>query len=542
MLHSVPSKLLLALLWAILTFVSLSFRPLFPIDETRYAAVAWEMWFRDDYLVPHLNGETYSHKPPLLFWLMQLSWWLFGVNDWSLRIIAPLFSLASLYLSQAVAKVLWPDRGNIAQLTPFILLGFFFWMVYGTLTMFDIMLSFFVLLSIYAIALSLRKGLSYKRWLLLALAIGGGVLSKGPIILLHVLPLVLLAPWLLAYEAGGFSKKRWYLGLLSAVLAGVMIALCWAVPAGFAGGEAYRKAIFLGQTSGRIVDSFAHKLPFWWYLQLLPLVLLPWLLVKPFWLGFAYINKQDKGLRFCMVWALPVFIAFSLVSGKRIHYLLPLMPAIALLLAWLFDQATGINWRRANRIIMIILVLCGLLLTSLPWLNGFYTVKIDVSVLSPLWGLALLLIAVLVGFSTPVSVKGFVVNVSVAAIAAALAMAGGFFESQGNRYDTAPPAHKIAELMAENRAIGFFGGKYHGQFHFAGRLTKPIILILDHSALLSFANRNPTGYVLVEFKDREIMPMAVVSYDFPFKNRNVGLIPCQTLLTNPQVASKLFPS
>ena len=57
-------------------------RPLWPVDETRYASVAWEMWLRGDFLVPHINGEPYSHKPPLLFWLIQAGWALFGVNDW----------------------------------------------------------------------------------------------------------------------------------------------------------------------------------------------------------------------------------------------------------------------------------------------------------------------------------------------------------------------------------------------------------------------------------------------------------------------------
>ncbi len=49
-------------------------RPLWPVGETRYASVAWEMWQRGDFLVPHLNGELYSHKPPLLFWLMHAGW------------------------------------------------------------------------------------------------------------------------------------------------------------------------------------------------------------------------------------------------------------------------------------------------------------------------------------------------------------------------------------------------------------------------------------------------------------------------------------
>ena len=45
-----------------------------PVDETRYLAVAWDMWREGNFLVPHLNGEPYSHKPPLLFWLIHLAY------------------------------------------------------------------------------------------------------------------------------------------------------------------------------------------------------------------------------------------------------------------------------------------------------------------------------------------------------------------------------------------------------------------------------------------------------------------------------------
>src|ERR1041384_413331 len=57
--------------WALVVGAALAFRPLLPVDETRYAAVGWEMWLRRDLLVPHLNGVPYSDKPPLLFWLFQ---------------------------------------------------------------------------------------------------------------------------------------------------------------------------------------------------------------------------------------------------------------------------------------------------------------------------------------------------------------------------------------------------------------------------------------------------------------------------------------
>lgn len=58
-----------------------------PIDETRYLAVAWEMRQTGEFLVPHLNGATYAHKPPLLFWLINLGWLLTGVHAWTARVM-----------------------------------------------------------------------------------------------------------------------------------------------------------------------------------------------------------------------------------------------------------------------------------------------------------------------------------------------------------------------------------------------------------------------------------------------------------------------
>ena len=98
-------------------------RPLLPIDETRYIGVAWEMWVRGDFLVPHLNGEPYHHKPPLLFWLMHAGWALFGVNEWWPRLISPLFAAATLPLVVAIGARLWPGQPAVARMAPFMLLS-----------------------------------------------------------------------------------------------------------------------------------------------------------------------------------------------------------------------------------------------------------------------------------------------------------------------------------------------------------------------------------------------------------------------------------
>ncbi|MDD4904682.1 MAG: glycosyltransferase family 39 protein [Methylobacter tundripaludum] len=540
-MHQLRSaSLWIFLLWGVLTTVSLTIRPLFPVDETRYAAVAWEMWLRNDFLVPYLNGEIYSHKPPLLFWLMQLSWWLTGVNDWSLRLISPLFSLATLFLSGAVAGMLWPERKRVETLTPLILLGLFVWAIYSTLTMFDMMLAFFALLGIYSLLKLVDSDLSLKYWALLGIAIGGGVLSKGPVILLHILPVALLAPWWL--KTAYFRWKHWYFGLIAAILAGAVIALCWAIPAGIAGGETYRKAIFLGQTSGRLVESFAHQLPWWWYLEILPLLLLPWLLWKPLWAGLRKLTYQDSGIRFCLAWAIPVFIAFSLISGKRIHYLLPLVPAMALILARAVDEITEPErWERAHSVAMAVFGLLGAVLMLLPRLNDAYHWRAELSLISPVWGSLLVMSAVTLGITKAKSAQDSVLYICIASVIALITVCGGFFEAKSDRYDTRPAAQAIAALMAENRDIAFYGNKYHGQYHFAGRLKQAITVVPYIDDLYDWANHHQTGYIIVTYKDSEALLLSLVSRHYPFRSQNVGLLSCRVLLANPKLRAALTP-
>jgi len=123
---------------------SLLLRTPFPVDETRYLSVAWEMWHNGDFILPTLNGEPYSHKPPLLFWLMHAGWALFGVNDYSPRLISMIAGLASLPLVSAIAGFFWPDRPGIRSTAPLILASFLAWLLYSTTVMFDILLGFFL--------------------------------------------------------------------------------------------------------------------------------------------------------------------------------------------------------------------------------------------------------------------------------------------------------------------------------------------------------------------------------------------------------------
>ncbi|MDD3651243.1 glycosyltransferase family 39 protein, partial [Immundisolibacter sp.] len=104
-----------------LGLLMLASRPLLPVDETRYLSVAWEMWLRGDFIVPHKNFAVYVDKPPLLFWLMQAGWAVFGVNEWWPRLVPTLAALASLLLTARLAGALWPQRPRLAGLAPWLL-------------------------------------------------------------------------------------------------------------------------------------------------------------------------------------------------------------------------------------------------------------------------------------------------------------------------------------------------------------------------------------------------------------------------------------
>ncbi|MFA5984443.1 MAG: glycosyltransferase family 39 protein [Methylococcaceae bacterium] len=516
-------------------------RPLLPVDETRYVSVAWEMWVRHDFLVPYLNGEVYSHKPPLLFWLIQLSWWFFGVNDWALRWIVPLFSLASIALSYLAAGLLWPQRPIIKELVVFILPSSIFWMAYSSLTMFDMILTCIVLMGMCSLLQLQRNFLSLRWWGVYGLAIAGGLLCKGPVVLLHLLPVALLAPW---WHSGAIQGGwiLWYRNLAYAVLLGIAMALCWAIPAGIAGGSSYRNEIFFGQTSGRLIESFAHQLPWWWYAQNFPLVLLPWVIWQPVWHGVKTLSLKEPQTRFCLAWLVPIFITFSLISGKRLHYLLPILPSITLLLAYVLESvvADKVAWQRWHRNMMMGFAIMGAVVALMPTLEAFEWQR-ELALISPWWPSLITIAAIAALWLKVHDVRYAVFFVSNISAFSFILLVLGFFQINAYRYDTQPLAQKLAKFMADGQAVAFYTTKYYGQYQFTGRLDKSITVLSDAKQLVHWAKQHQIGHFMVIYKEIGQMDEQLLAAHYPFRNQNIGLISSLTLLRNPDLALTFKP-
>jgi len=504
------------LLLALLTLVAFATRPMTPIDETRYIGVAWEMWLKGDYLVMLKNGAPYSHKPPLLFWIFNLGWAVFGVNEWWPRLVSPLFSLGSLLLVLSAGRRLWPQDAPARQNAVWILSSCLLWMLFSTSAMFDVMLTFFVLLGLHGLLLA-AEGASARGFAWLAAGIGFGVLAKGPVVLLHLLPVAALAPW----WHPGLNWKRWAGGTLLAVLGGAAIALAWAVPAAIQGGEEYRHMIFWGQTAGRVADSFAHKRPLWWYLPLLPGLLFPWLLWPGLWRrGIAlYREGLDNGLRFCFAWLLPVFFVFSLISGKQVHYLVPILPAFALLAGRLL--ARGESGDRRGGDVWLPALLTAAAGAAMLWLapDGVAS-RLESWVGLPRWpGLALTLAALALLWLGSRAERRIV---SLAALGAALFVMFHFYIA-GNlwyRYDVQPTALEIKKLQQRGIAVGK-DGDYHDQYHFFGRLERPIAELQTPAEIRAWFEQHPDGVLLVQSVPK---PGEPALFSHPFRGETAVLL------------------
>ncbi|EIM03874.1 PMT family glycosyltransferase, 4-amino-4-deoxy-L-arabinose transferase [Rhodanobacter denitrificans] len=203
-------------LWMAVALVAIFMHGPMPMYSTRTLAVAWDMWHRHSFIVPSLNGAPYSDKPPMLFWLIHVGWAVGGVGDVWPRVLEVLMGAVELVLATVLAHRLFPERAAVARTTPWVLFAFSYAFLFGLQTMYEVLLAASVLGALVSLAPSSRR--EAPCFIGFALAIGVGLLTKGPVMLLHV-----AFPWLLGPLWNDWARResrRWYAGGLLAVLTG----------------------------------------------------------------------------------------------------------------------------------------------------------------------------------------------------------------------------------------------------------------------------------------------------------------------------------
>lgn len=330
-------------------------------DEPRYASIGREMARSGDWITPRLDGSGWFEKPPLLYWMVAAGHKTGLPDEWAARLPVALLSVAFLLLMfYYVAREFSPKTG-IAAVT--ILATSAGWLAYSFGALTDLPMS--ATLGAAMLFAFCEKS-KWSGWAAGA-ALGLAVLAKA------FVPLVLFAP--LFFFARG---KR--IAIASACLA---VAAPWHIACYLRNGPAFWNDYFWRQQFGRFFTPERQHVQKWWfYLPVLLAGLFPW---TPLAAIAAFKGTyRDVRMRYLGGWLLYGIVFFSASQNKLAGYLLPLMPALALLLAVGIEQAL-----ESTTLVPWLLAASAALLMALPTIAHALPDAMNSGIARTQWHLAL---------------------------------------------------------------------------------------------------------------------------------------------------------
>jgi 4-amino-4-deoxy-L-arabinose transferase-like glycosyltransferase len=299
-------------------------------DEPRYASIGREMAHSGDWITPRLDGTPWFEKPPLLYWMIGAGHRLRLSDEWAARLPLALAGLAFLWFFYGTLAREFSSR--VALAATGILATSAGWVAYSLAAITDLPMSAAlgaaVLIGVFGpSAIPSRARQTAWMGLVAGVLLGLAVLAKG------FVPLVLIAPvWLIA--------RRMRLSMIAGCVAA---AGPWYVMCAIRNGSAFWNEFFWKHHVDRFLHTtLDHPQPFWFYIPVLLAGLFPWTPLA----GLLFRPKiySDERVRFLMIWVAFGLIFFSAAQNKLPGYVLPLLPALAIILAFAVDKTPGSAW------------------------------------------------------------------------------------------------------------------------------------------------------------------------------------------------------
>ncbi len=313
-------------------------------DEPRYASIGREMARSGDWITPRLNGSGWFEKPPLLYWMTAAATKLGLRDEWAARLPVALLSLGFLAFFYAILEREFNAR--IALMAAAILGTSAGWFAYSYAAVTDLPMSACfgaaMLVALFDTRRRTSAGWIAPGWM-------AGVLLGFAILAKAFLPVALFIPvWLIA------RGKR-----LAIAAGAFLIAGPWHLWLGLRNGPDFGDVYFWQQQMGRFNSAALHHgRPFWFYLPVLLLGLFPW---TPL---FALLARRktynDVRVSSLAIWLVLALVFLSAFTNKLPGYLLPLLPAAAIVLAVALDKAPAPEWWIAGCALMLVLLPSGL--------------------------------------------------------------------------------------------------------------------------------------------------------------------------------------
>ena len=360
----------LLLLSVVLFFPGLGARDFWAPVEPRYAEIARVMFAKGEWIVPMVNGDLYTDKPILYFWLVLIAAKVAGaVNEWTVRLPAAFGGVGFVLTTYFFARDFFSPRIGLLAAVMLATSARVIWE--ARWAHIDALFCFFFLLSVYFAARALlRKGGPHEI-LLAYVFMGLATLAKGLIGV--VLPALLLVSFMIA-------RRDWRMIAATKLHIGIpiflMVVAPWLLLVNGATESRWLKDFIYVHHIQRYSAGTGHRQPLFYYFTTLPVDLLPWTV---FAIPALFAYRRCRGLLtdpvklFFALWFLVVFVFFSASDTKRDLYLMPLLPTVAVFIAHYIDDldsgrlAQGALYRSISLFFFALIALAGLLLPVATW-------------------------------------------------------------------------------------------------------------------------------------------------------------------------------
>lgn len=350
--------LLLAVLFAI-WFSNLEYRKLVRPDEGRYAEIPREMVASGDWNTPRLNGVKYFEKPALQYWATAVAYTAFGEHHWTARLWPALTGFLGILLVGFTGQKLF--GGNAGFYAAAVLASSLLYVLIGHLNTLDMGVSFFMGLGLCGFLLAHRPAVPAKEnrlWMYVTWAsLAFSVLSKG------LIGLVLPGAVLVLYTLIQRDWRLWTrLHLVGGLLLFFAIATPWFVMVSKANPEFFH-FFFIHEHFERFLTKVHGRYQPWWYfIPILLMGMLPWVLPMLDALARAWKTDGKRSFqpkRFMLIWSVFIYFFFSISDSKLPSYILPIFPALALLIGERLPKLSGraLFWQTAPLVVLAVAAL-----------------------------------------------------------------------------------------------------------------------------------------------------------------------------------------
>lgn len=345
-------------------------------DEARFARATAEMVSTGNYLFPTFLGKLRPDKPILIYWLMSVPVRMFGHVEWAYRLCAVFGTTLACFFTYFIGRRLFNHRTGLWGMAILAANPLLFYT--GAVATSDAVLLAFITASFAVFADALKGGFSVKHAAALSVVFAGGLMTKGPVALLPLIPF-LITSVMLRRELG--SPLPAILKIGASVIVAALVFAAWFCPANAAtNGEFYHQAF-----GHHVVDRISKPLenhggysPFYLVFYVLVIVagFFPWTLYLPGALADLLWSRPsietvtnsgtDRGRTLLLIWIATFLIIMTAISTKLPHYVLPIWPALALCVGAYLDatahedaKSAGAVWTVAGGFLFLAVALAA---------------------------------------------------------------------------------------------------------------------------------------------------------------------------------------